>query len=192
MRDYLRLSLLAMPVLVSLVILFKPWIVRLMFSAELLPSLKVMRWMLLGDFFKGISWVLAFPMLAFNEMRWFFWTEVILSLGMAGAIWICLLRGGSIEGLGMIFLGLYVIYLLLMTVYARVNHGFRWQVWELGGLVTGFVLVGVMSWLTWTDNSVRTGIVGVWLGLVIIYTTLFLLQWPGSTLFRLFKPRHGQ
>src|SRR5512133_2560161 len=41
-RNYLRLSLIAMPLLVSLVIVFKPWVIRGMFSSALLPALQVM------------------------------------------------------------------------------------------------------------------------------------------------------
>ena len=123
--NYLRLSLIAMPLLVSLVIVFKPWVIRGMFSSALLPALQVMRWMLIGDLFKGLSWVLAFPMLAFSEMKWFFWTEALFSLGTAGGAWIWLSSGGGIEGLGVIFLILYSLYLPMMVYYVRIKHGFK-------------------------------------------------------------------
>ena len=154
-RSYLGLSLIAMPVIASLVIVVKPWIIRGMFSPALLPALKVMRWMLIGDFFKGLAWVLAFPMLALNDMKWFFWSEVGFSFGMAGAAWLWLSRRGSIEGLGLIFMLLYMVYLLVMVIYIRARHGFVWRSGEAGQFVVGLALVVLLSVLTWRDNQVK-------------------------------------
>lgn len=151
-RNYLRLSLLAMPVLVSLVILFKPLLVQIMFSQALLPSLKVMRWMLIGDYFKGVSWVLAFPMLAFNDMKWFFWTEVLLSVAMAACIWAWVAHGGGVEGLGTIFLALYILYTLLMTLYVHKRHGFHWHRFEMVWLLAGITLILMSSLLSWNAH----------------------------------------
>jgi PST family polysaccharide transporter len=170
-RSYLRLSLMAMPMLVSLVILFKPLLVHLMFSHALLPSLNVMRWMLIGDYFKGISWVLAFPMLAFNEMKWFFWTEVLLSLYRAGCIWAWVAHGGSVEGLGALFLALYILYAMLMTFYVRKKHGFRWHPFELAWLLGGVALVLASSLLSW--NALR--LTGFHLGVEAGLMAAFLL-----------------
>jgi PST family polysaccharide transporter len=154
-RSYLGLSLIAMPVIASLVIVIKPWIIRGMFSPALLPALKVMRWMLIGDFFKGLAWVLAFPMLALNDMKWFFFSEVGFSVGMAGAAWLWLSLRGSIEGLGLIFMLLYVLYLLVMIIYIRVRHGFAWRAVESGQFMVGLALVILLSVLTWRDNQVK-------------------------------------
>ncbi len=173
-RDYLRLCLLAMPLLVSLVIVFKPWVIRGMFSSSMLPALKVMRWMLIGDLFKGVSWVLAFPMLAFNEMQWFFWTEALFSLGMVGAAWVCLSLGGGINGLGVLFMLLYVTYLPLMAFYIRVKHGFVWNWGEVGRFLGGLALVLVLSVWTWGDENVRLGAVGMLVLLGGTYTALLM------------------
>jgi O-antigen/teichoic acid export membrane protein len=54
-HDYLRLALIVMPLIVGVVVLAKPLLVRGMFDATLLPSLKVMRWMLVGDYLKGLA-----------------------------------------------------------------------------------------------------------------------------------------
>lgn len=178
MRSYLRLSLVAMPVLVSLVILFKPLLIHLMFSHELLPSLKVMRWMLIGDYFKGISWVLAFPMLAFREMRWFFWTEVLLSLGMLACIWAWVAHGGSVEGLGALFMALYIFYALLMSLYVRRQHGFQWHRFELAWLLAGVALVLTSSLLSWSAIRLTMLHFGIETGMIAAFLApLFLPSW---------------
>jgi len=191
-RDYLHLCLLAMPLLVSMVIVFKPWVIRGLFSQELLPSLKVMRWMLIGDLFKGISWVLAFPMLAYMEMRWFFWSEIVFSLGLAATAWVWLRLGGGIEGLGALFMVSYLLYMLVMVYYIRSRHGLVLRAGEILGFLGGLALVGILSWLTWDDVTVRGTVVGVWL-LLSLGLTLLLLKWlPGRSplaLLRLMKGR---
>jgi PST family polysaccharide transporter len=156
-RNYLRLCLIAMPLLISLVIVFKPWIIQGMFSSALLPALKIMRWMLIGDLFKGISWVLAFPMQAFRDMKWFFWTDVTFSIGMTGGVWIWISRGGGIEGLGILFMLLYVLYLIVMIYYVWVMHEFAWRPREVTQFLEGLALVILISAFTWFDTRVSWG-----------------------------------
>ena len=166
MRSYLQMAVVAMPVLVALAILFKPLVVRVMFSASLLPALTVMRWMLIGDFFKGVSWVLSFPMLAFHELRWFFWTEVAFTLGLAGSGWAVLAAGGGVEWLGITFLVLYLCYTAIMAFYAYASHGFVIRSHELFRILLGAALILVLSAMTWEHRELRTGTTLIGLGLI--------------------------
>ena len=156
-RDYLRLSMAAMPILVSIVIVLKPLVISVMFSDALLPAARVMRWMLIGDFFKGISWVLAFPMLAFNKMLWFFWTEALFSITLALASYLWLFAGGSIEGLGAIFLLGYILYLLVMCYYIHREHGYRFRREEMLRFFSGLLTVVLLSAFTWNEVNIRWG-----------------------------------
>ena len=61
--------------LITLVILGKSLVVSILYSKEFLPSFDIIQWMLIGDYFKAVGWVLATPMLAFADLRMFFWTE---------------------------------------------------------------------------------------------------------------------
>jgi len=177
-RDYLRLCLLSMPLLVSSVVVFKPWVIRGMFSSSLLPALKVMRWMLIGDLFKGLAWVFAFPMLAFRELNWYFWTEVFFSLGMVGTAWTWLSLGGGIEGLGFLFMLSYILYLFIMLAYIYSKHGFILNPRELAGIIGGLTLVGALSWMTWNDLRVRGSVLGIWLILMVVFVYLLLKLFP--------------
>ncbi len=144
-----------MPILVALVIVFKPWIIRGMFSASLLPALKIMRWMLIGDLFKGISWVLGFPMLAFSDMKWFFWSEVLFSLTITGSAWVWISFGGGVEGLGFLFMILYLVHMPVMALYVRAKHGFVVTWMEMGYFLGGITLVLLLSAYTWRDEHFR-------------------------------------
>ena len=177
-RSYLGLSLLAMPLLVSAVVVGKPLVIHGMFSRALLPSLKVMRWMLIGDFFKGISWVLAFPMLAFRDMKWFFWTDVLFSLSLAISAFLWLTGGGGVEGLGFLFVVLYVAYLIVMIYYVRAHHGFRVGREEIQRFFAGLSMILFLSFLTWRDISLRV----LPIGSFFLLGGLFLwLSLPRST-----------
>jgi len=154
-HNYLHLSLIAMPLLISFVVVFKPWLILGMFSHAMLPALRVMHWMLIGDLFKGISWVLAFPMLAFSDMKWFFWTDVLFSIGMAGTAWFWLSLGGGIEGLGVIFLLTYIVYMLVMSYYVWDKHGLVWKMEEVYQFIGGLSLVLIVSVVTWRSINVQ-------------------------------------
>ncbi|NWJ42552.1 MAG: oligosaccharide flippase family protein [Geothrix sp.] len=174
MRSYLQMAVVAMPVLVSLAILFKPLVVRVMFSASLLPALSVMRWMLIGDFFKGVSWVLSFPMLAFHELRWFFWTEVAFTLGLAGSGWAVLAAGGGVEWLGIMFLALYLCYTAVMVYYAYVSHGFVIRSGEAYRIALGAGLILVLSAMTWQHRELHGWTVLLGLGLIGLFLAFSL------------------
>jgi len=174
MRSYLQMAVVVMPVLVSLAILFKPLVVTIMFSASLLPALSVMRWMLIGDFFKGVSWVLSFPMLAFHELRWFFWTEVAFTLGLAGLGWAVLAAGGGVEWLGIMFLVLYLCYTAVMAYYAYASHGFLIRRSEAYRIALGAALVLVLSAMTWQHRELHGGTILLGLGLTGLFVVFSL------------------
>lgn len=154
-RNYLHLSLLVLPILICSVIVAKPKLITLMFSSKLLPALKVMRWMLIGDLFKGVSWVMSFPMLAFRKMKWFFWTDLFLFPGLAATSYFWIGRGGNIEGLGVLFMIFYIAYFLVMMFYVFREHGFVWNRLELVRFLCAVVMVAGMSALTWNDVSIH-------------------------------------
>lgn len=174
MRSYLRMALVAMPILVSIVILLKPLLIRIIFTDSLLPAIKVMRWMLIGDFFKGVSWVLSFPMLAFNEMKWFFWTEVIFALGMAGFGGLVIAAGGSIEWLGILFLILYICYGVVMVIYAYISHKFSLNFNEIFQLILGVCLIGCISIITWKQQIIRFETILLSLGFLMVFVVFSL------------------
>ena len=58
--------------LITLVILGKSLVVSILYSKEFLPSFDIIQWMLIGDYFKAVGWVLATPMLALQTCGCFF------------------------------------------------------------------------------------------------------------------------
>ena len=154
---FTRLVLVVMPVLVTLVIVLKAECVRLMFSGDLLPSLKVFRWMLIGDMFKVLSWVWAFPMLAYAEGKTFLVLEVITNLiwGVLACIGFHLFP--SIEYLGQLFCVIYLLYSSVTMMYLWFRHSIRLPLVLWFALLRGVAVIVVASVLFWNQSRLSPG-----------------------------------
>ena len=184
-RTYLKLVLMFVPLLVSIVILLKPWVIQLMFSSAMLPSLDIMRWMLIGDYFKAISYVMAYPMLAFNDMKWFLWSDIVFSLGMVGANFGWIASGGNMEGLGMIFMFAYISFLVVAISYMKIKNGFNVSYNEIVWFSSGLVLVILVSVSTWDSTAVSMKDLAYFLLFLVIYAAISLrnFDWRSFKLF---------
>ena len=103
-----------------------PWVIRLLYTAEFAPAAEVLRWQLLGDMLKVMSWPLGFVLLAAGAGRTFIATESSgIGVFVAGAALAVPAMG--VAGTGAAFLALYVWYLPLVYLLARRRIGFRWS-----------------------------------------------------------------
>ncbi len=156
--SFTRIVILVMPVLVTLVIVCKGELVRLLFSPDLLPSLKVFRWMLMGDFLKVLSWVWAFPMLAYAEGKTFLVFEVVTNLVWGLLAWIGFQVFPSIETMGQLFLGVYLLYSVATMIYLGRVHHIRLPMPHLRGIFAGLGVIFWASFLFWN----RQGMPLIW------------------------------
>lgn len=117
--------LLAGPVLLAMLAL-APWIIQLLYSAEFSPAVLVLRWQILGDLLKVVSWPLGFIILASGDGRTFLLSESTAMAVFAGATWLLLPRLG-VEATGVSFLLMYIVYLPLVFILARRRTTFRWS-----------------------------------------------------------------
>lgn len=116
--------LLCAPVLLAMLGL-APWVIDLLYSSEFAPAVEILRWQLLGDILKVMSWPLGFVIVASGAGKTFVITE---SLGM-GVFVLGVLIGLPLIGIkatGVAFLSLYVVYLPLVWLLGRHRIGFRW------------------------------------------------------------------
>ncbi len=117
--------LLATPILL-LMLALAPWVIRLLYSAEFAGAAEVLRWQVLGDFLKIVSWPLGFILLAAGAGRAFMLTEWI---GMGSFVlfaWVGLPLLG-ITATGVAFLSLYATYLPMVYWLAVRRTGFGWN-----------------------------------------------------------------
>lgn len=148
-------TLIMVPITVS-AILLKPLIVQLLYSGGFTPALDMIRWMLIADYLKAMSWVLAMPMLAYADMRTYFKVETLWYLGFGGMSLAFITGYNSIEGIGFSFLLLYGLYLVYTWRYATK----RWRFRISGRLATvwlmGLGLVAAASWRCWHMTEVNS------------------------------------
>ena len=117
--------LLAGPVFIAMMGL-APWIIELLYSEAFAPAADVLRWQLLGDILKVISWPLGFILLASGTGKTFILVEAlgigVFVLGVALG-----LSAFGVTAAGMAFLALYIVYLPLVWWLGGRLVGFRWS-----------------------------------------------------------------
>lgn len=117
--------LLAGPVLLGMLALV-PWVIPLLYTAEFAPAASILRWQILGDVLKIVSWPLGFVILAAGDGRTFVLSESAAMAVFVGITWLALPWLG-IQATGVGFLLMYMVYLPLVYWLARRRTGFRWS-----------------------------------------------------------------
>jgi PST family polysaccharide transporter len=117
--------LLCGPALLAMLAL-APWVVWALYTAEFAPAVEILRWQLLGDILKVMSWPLAFILLASGAGKKFILLEVIgLAVYVLGvAIGLKLI---GLLSTGLAFLAMYVVYLPTVWALGGRRIGFTWS-----------------------------------------------------------------
>jgi O-antigen/teichoic acid export membrane protein len=116
--------LLCAPVLL-LMLGLAPWMIQLLYTAEFEPAVEVLRWQLLGDVLKVISWPLGFVILAAGAGKTFLIAETLAIGVFVAGVWLGLTWLG-VKATGVAFLAMYVAYLPIVWGLAKRRIGFSW------------------------------------------------------------------
>lgn len=117
--------LLAAPVLIGMQAA-APWVIHLLYSSKFDGAVDILRWQIMGDALKILSWPLGFVIVACGKGRIFVMTETLAVAVYLAFVW------GGIGPLGLVstgvgFLVMYVVYLPVVYWIARRITGFRWN-----------------------------------------------------------------
>ncbi|MDO8775168.1 MAG: O-antigen translocase [Burkholderiaceae bacterium] len=116
--------LLAGPVFLAMLGL-APWVIELLYSSKFAVAAAVLRWQILGDILKVISWPLGFVILAAGRGRIFMFVETLAIVAFVLCVWLGLpYLGLTATGVG--FLVMYIVYLPVVYWLARRSTGFHW------------------------------------------------------------------
>jgi O-antigen/teichoic acid export membrane protein len=122
-NQQLEIAILIIAPLMILYTSFLPFIVKVLNTSEFLPVVDFIRWFILGMLFRAASWTLSFIILAKGDKGVFFWTETTSNLLFLGlSIGGYLLFG--LEGMGIAFVALYLVYFIMMSIIAWKKYGF--------------------------------------------------------------------
>jgi PST family polysaccharide transporter len=145
----LRLALIVSVPMITCLIVLKPLVVRLLYTEEFLSSIDLLRWTLIGDYFRVGGWILATSLVARADMRAYLACEVLWNAILTGgAFW---LVEHSIEGAGPVYLTAYAVYLAALFIRARGHHGYLLEARTLTAWAAGAAIVVLASILTWDD-----------------------------------------
>jgi O-antigen/teichoic acid export membrane protein len=109
-----------------LLMAFAPLVVRVLYTAEFLEAANTLRWQILGDLLKTISWPLGFVLLASESGRTYLFVEAIAAIVFVGVVAL-LVEPLGVEGAGIGFLAMYLVYAPVVYAVARQRIGFRWS-----------------------------------------------------------------
>jgi O-antigen/teichoic acid export membrane protein len=111
--------LLATPVLI-LTIAFAPWILQFAYSSAFKDAASLLRWQVLGDFFKIISWTLAMSLLATSRSKTYLAVEISAAAIFVIFVWFGIERFGlEVAGIG--YFAMYALYLVLLLAVTGVR-----------------------------------------------------------------------
>lgn len=111
------------PLLAGLIV-FMPFVVRLLYSSEFLPATGYMLWAAIGMMFKALSWSVAFNFIAKGEARLFLYNEVsaniyFLVFNLIGY------KLGGLNGLGIAFAIASGVYCLQVILFSYKRYHLR-------------------------------------------------------------------
>lgn len=104
-----------------------PWVVKLLYTAEFNPAVEILRWQLLGDVLKVVSFPLGFVLLAAGRGKTFLLLEIIGMTVFVLITWLGLPMWG-VKSTGIAFLLMYVVYLPLVWRLSKNLINFKWMI----------------------------------------------------------------
>ena len=116
--------LLAGPVFLAMLGLV-PWVIELLYSSKFVEAAAVLRWQILGDILKVVSFPLGFVILAAGDGRTFIASDTSAMAVFVLCVWLGLPYLG-LQATGIGFLVMYTVYLPLVYWLAKKRTGFLW------------------------------------------------------------------
>ncbi|CAJ0681146.1 Lipid III flippase [Ralstonia mannitolilytica] len=107
-----------------------PWVIDRLYSADFFAAAEVLRWQILGDLLKVVSWPLGFVLLASGNGRAFLIAESVAFGTFAVLTWLTL-PWFNVNATGIAFFGMYIVYLPFVYWLAKRRTNFQWtsSVW---------------------------------------------------------------
>jgi O-antigen/teichoic acid export membrane protein len=128
--------LLGVPIILGTLALV-PLLIPLVYSLRFAPTVEILEWQLIGDFFKFSSWTMSYVILARSSSLTYFLVESVSGITTLATSWLGIHFFG-LTGLGMSFVVTYIIYYLTVWAILHKKIGFVWTKMNLSLLLAGF------------------------------------------------------
>lgn len=155
-----RLVLIVSVPLIATMIVFKPLILRVLYSGEFSQTIGLLRWSFLGDYFRILGWVLATYLLARMEMKAYVVHEILWNLVFVfGGMW---LLNADLSGAGIAYLLAYSAYLASLVIRVYVLGGVRIDFSIAKNTIAGGLIILATAAVTWNSVTVEwSGVVAM-------------------------------
>lgn len=122
-------------------LIFAPFVLEIFYSSKFIPAYGILRWSILGVFLRVVSWPLGYLILAKGKAMLFFVTELIANVVHLILIWIGTKIFG-LNGTGIAFFGLYIIYSLMVLYVGFRLTRFIWSTKNLRLIFLILIIIG--------------------------------------------------
>lgn len=144
-KQIVILCILVLPLAAAFMVFIKP-VVILLYSSRFLPIMEMLLWVMLGMFFRGISWAFSYSFVARGDSTVFFVNEIVTAIytllfSILGYKYL------GIEGLGVAFVLSYLIYVIQLFILCRIRISYTMDTERIKLLFVCFTLL-VVCFLT--------------------------------------------
>jgi O-antigen/teichoic acid export membrane protein len=150
-KNTLRLMLLIEVPVIIVMLVIKPMLIELFYTSEFIPSLTLLRWFFIGDFFKAFGWVLATNMQINSDYKTYFFLELFSNALLACGGYLSLFVFNNIEGIGLTYLFLYFTYFLFCIFFSIIRYKISFIKTDLMLYGTGLFIIILTSYFTWNN-----------------------------------------
>lgn len=151
-NEQLHVALLvAIPSVVTTIV-FAPYVLELLYSSEFVSGTSLLRWHVLGSFFKIISWPIAFVLLAKSKGGYFFFTEIVYFAVYLGVSYFVFPYLGIVS-IGVAYVLAYIFYLIVIYYYLANSSNFRWYSVNIKTFLIGCLFIGFTIMLLFFTTS---------------------------------------
>lgn len=138
-KQIVVLCILVLPLASAFMVFIKP-VVILLYSSRFLSIMEMLLWVMLGMFFRGISWAFSYSFVARGDSTFFFINETVTAI-YTMLFSVLGYKYWGIEGLGIAFVLSYFLYALQLFVLCRKRISFSMDKETVKLLFTCFTLL---------------------------------------------------
>lgn len=162
-NEQAEVAILILSPLICLFMIFIQWVIIILYSRQFLPIVEMVHFAIFGIYFQGLSWAMAFLILARGDTHAFFWNELAANIYVF--VFNCLgyyLDG--LRGLGIGFLFGHLVYMIQIYFFISIKYQFHFKT-ELLKISSINVFLGLICYVVY---FLLSGITMYLLGSIII------------------------
>lgn len=169
-----RLTLIILAPIFLWLLLLAPVLIPVLYTVEFRAAETIFKWIIAGDLFKSLSWILSFVILARNKSHLYFFTEAVGgATAIAGVLFG--MQHYGLEGAGIGYFVSYVAYFIAAFLFVRREVAFRYSAEN-----KLLILFAVSSVLTanalrlWIADYVSTAFLSIAASAAVIFSVISL------------------